>query len=134
MATEVNYFIFWGLFVLLEVAELTEGVSFLDFDPDDEADVRRIAVNYFLPPLKQASVKRQLEIQATIAFYARSGDPPFQMLRDRCQELTLSDPSSWRLFFLWVERALFGCAADGRLSFQNVTECPNEESGFYAFG
>jgi len=105
---EVNYFVLGELFSLLERIELTEEVSFCDFEPDDENDVRVIAMEYVKPSVDEAAASNREAIAYSIAFYSRGESAPFQLMKDRCHELTLPDSTSWPRFFHWIGLSVFG--------------------------
>lgn len=102
-----NYHIIGGIYSLLERIELMDGIQFGDFDPDDKSDAVSIAENCILPSLAETSDEKKRRIRWTIEYYSTTGSAPFQLLRDRCQELTLTDADDWKSFFVNLGQVLF---------------------------
>ena len=122
----VNYYIFGTIFDLLESTQGIDGVDFLRFDPDDEADIERITSLYIKPTVEAATRENQEEICLTIAYYTTIGTAPFQLMKNRAQDLSLGDADSWRLFFTCVGRVLYGADFQSNFDPRGVVERPDE--------
>jgi hypothetical protein len=123
----VNYYDLGEVFTLLELHEVIKGVDFRQFDPDDEGDVGRLVTEYIKPAFMRATGESKELIRLGIAYYTTVGSAPFQLLKDRCQELSLPDADSWPRFFARVGTLLFG--HDVRTDFdpRSVTERVREK-------
>ena len=131
--TTVNYFVIGELFSLLERIELIDGVSFGDFDPDDEADIKQIVSKYIEPSVHEAKPEGQQAIKNALAYYSVSDTVPFQLMKDRCQELTLPDAESWHEFFDRVGILLFGEDYRKELDMTHYKEKPDEKASETVF-
>jgi hypothetical protein len=129
----VNYYILGAILGLLEGIQLIEGVDFLQFDPDDDEDVNTITSLYIQPSVEGAKPENQATIRRTIAYYTTIGAAPFQLMRDRCQELLLADADSWELFFTRVGLTLYGANFQSLDDLQDVIERLNEREGELIF-
>jgi hypothetical protein len=129
----VNYYIFGAIFHLLEATQLIDGIDFLRFDPDDEADVKLITSSYIRPTVEDATRENQETIYLTIAYYTTVGAAPFQLMRDWAQELLLADADSWELFFTRVGRTLYGADFHSKFDPRGVAERLNEDEGQWIF-
>ena len=103
-----NYFHIAELFNLLERVELIDRIPFEDYDPDNESDARRIAQEFIRPSLIQANQSKQEELRWALEYYTTTDSAPFQLFRDRCQDLSLPDSDDWRRFFRWIGESLYG--------------------------
>lgn len=104
----VNYYVVLTICRLLEAIGLSEEVSFLDYDVDNEDEVRSLAREFIKPSLELVTREKREYIYDSLAFYATIGEAPFTQLKARCQELSMIDPSDWHLFLTWVGREMFG--------------------------
>jgi len=128
--TVVNYHILGELFGLLERIELINGVAFADYDPDVKADVEKITEQFIKPSVMEATIDNQHAIAHAIAFYSQHEIAPIQLMKDRCQELTLPNAESWPRFFHNVGISLFGEDYLSQNRLNAVEEFPDEnESG-----
>lgn len=125
--TPVNYFILGELLSLLERIQIIGNVDFCGFDLDDENDVRTIVKDYIKPAVMEASYESQETIRRSIAYYTTVDTAPFQLMKDRCQDLYLSNAESWHLFFDRIGAALFGSEYRSGLDPGGVVERPNED-------
>ena len=96
------------IFDLLERIEVVDSIDFSQYDPDDDGDVKTIVEKYIGPFIAQSSCEYQDSIRYAISRYVSTGTVPFQLMKDRCQELTLPDADSWELFFIRIWNHLFG--------------------------
>ena len=124
----VNYYVLGEIFSLLERTELIDDITFGDYDPDDHSDVEEIVRRFIEPSVRQARPCGQDAILAAIAYYSLHESAPFQLMKDRCQELTLPDADSWPTFFHWIGLLVFGDDYRERLRFADVNEVPDEKS------
>jgi hypothetical protein len=129
----VNYYIFGAILGLLERIQLIDGIDFLQFDPDDEEDVQTITWLYIRPSVEEAKTENQETIRRTITYYTTVGTAPFQLMRDRCQELLLADADSWKLFFTRVGIALYGADFQSACDPRGVVEGLSERDGDLIF-
>ncbi len=104
----VNYYIIGELFALLERIELLGQADFADYDSDSIDDVRLIAAKFLSPTIDASTPTNRSQILRSIAFYGKAGTPHAQLLRDRCQELSLADPDSWNRFLHGLALELCG--------------------------
>ena len=104
----VNYYIIGEIFGLLERIEVSDNIDFADFGPDDPTDANAIVERFVRPALEDTSDLKREKIRWTLEYYSSTDSAPFQLLKDRCQELTLADSDDWKLFFLKVGKDLFG--------------------------
>lgn len=125
---DVNYFVLGELFSLLERIEIMDEVNFSDFEPDDENDVRLIAEKYIKPSIDEAVARNRETIGYSIAYYSRSDSAPFQLMKDRCQELRLPDSESWPRFFDWIGQSVFGNDYLKQFCIDNANECIDEQA------
>lgn len=122
----VNYFIVSELFNLLERIQVIMNVDFCAFDTDNENDVSTIVELYIKPTVMKARFESQEAIRHAIAYYTTFGTAPFQLMKDRCQDLYLPDAESWSFFFDRVGATLFGSEYKSGLELASVVERPDE--------
>ena len=123
----VNYFILGEILNLLERIQLIHGVAFDQFDPDDESDVKTIVNKYIKPTVESSSRESQAAMCTAIAYYTTTGTAPVQLMRDRCQELTLPDADSWDRFFDRIGELLFGTNFKLGIDPTDIVELPDEK-------
>jgi hypothetical protein len=108
MKTEaVNFYILGEVLSLLERIQLIDGIAFEQFDPDDQNDVQEIAQRFVRPAIEGTSEVKKRQIRATLEYFSGVGEAPIQLLKDRCQELSLADAEDWKQFFGTMGKALF---------------------------
>lgn len=104
----VTHQVFDEIFGLLEAIEVTDGVDMAQFDPDDANDVRTLVGMHLRRVVTESIPENRELLRRSLAFYLNREQLPYQQMRDRCQELSLPDSSSWPLFFLRIGEELFG--------------------------
>jgi hypothetical protein len=102
-----NYFVLGEIYGLLERIELIDGIPFERFDPDDSSDVAAIVERFIRPAFVAATKPKQDLIRWSLEYYCSTGIAPLQLLKDRCQELSLPDCASPIEFFRRVGETLF---------------------------
>lgn len=111
-----NYLVLGEVFNLLERLELTYQIPLNHFDPNDVADVDVIAERFIRPALRETNQENRDVIRRSLEFYSQTGSAPFQVLRDRCQDLSLPEIDSYELFLKRLGRSLFGEEFDASAS------------------
>lgn len=105
-----NYYLLVGIWYELQGVQITQGIRFEEYDPNDFCDVDWIVNSFIRNRYNAASPEMQERLRWAFEYYLITKNAPFVELRDDVQDLYLRDtePGNPTGFLRLVGESLFG--------------------------